>query len=239
MLIISKHKDYYDTAIGYGGIDKTIVYKRKEIEIIDPERYSNDYNKYLKFFRDNLSDVHSFPFRYRIGFFNFDIYFHMIIFCGEVYPFFELYYFDQKRQKAYFQYFYSFDKIKKYIKKRFYKDLKHSKWDKNGVNFFKNLKNFYDSSININKLRLFDYHRSVDSPVILYEMSKKKVVLNPVLSKYNFYKIYDPFQTYQKIEMFLSGVMGTGEKEIIEIDDKSLRDKKGFNDMSFKKEKEK
>jgi hypothetical protein len=241
MLIVSKFKDYYDTAIGYGGIDKNIVYKRITFDIENPKEYSNFYNKYFKFFENNIFKDDYFSYRLGIGmtFFSFNIYFNIILFCGEIYPFIELYYRDTKKQKSYSGYFFSFNAIENIIKKKFHKELKNNKWDKKSKYFLKNLNNFFITSKNINKLKVFDYHRDVDSPIILYKMNEKRVIINPVLSDYNFYKIYDSFQTYQKIEMFLSGVMGTGEKEIIEVDDKSLRDKKGFNSMSFKKEKEK
>jgi hypothetical protein len=49
MLIISKFKDYYDTAIGVGGIDKSLVYQRitTEIEV-------DIFSKYFKEFCPDL-----------------------------------------------------------------------------------------------------------------------------------------------------------------------------------------
>ena len=34
--------------------------------------------------------------------------------------------------------------------------------------------------------------------------------------------------------MYISGVIGTGEKDTIKISDKDMRDAKGFDDWSFK-----
>ena len=42
---------------------------------------------------------------------------------------------------------------------------------------------------------------------------------------------------FQEIDMFLSGIMQSPEKKMVNLTDKDMRDKKGFNDMSFKKEK--
>jgi len=57
MLIISKFHDYYDSSIGYGGVDKSIIYKREQNIIEYPrskgDKYTKLYNNYFKFFEDN------------------------------------------------------------------------------------------------------------------------------------------------------------------------------------------
>lgn len=235
MLILSKFKDYYDTAIGYGGIDKSIVYKRKEIEI-KPKLYTEDYNKYAKFILDTFINETMFEYMYRSNRNKFTTSYYMLLICGEVYPCIQIHIVN--KPASHDRFFYDYDSVVEFIKRRFYKSIYKDKYDKNGKRFFSKIENFFNIN-NFNKLKLIDYHRNVDSPVIVYDMHYKIIIINDQLKKYDFYKVIDAFQMYQKLEMFLSGVMGRNDKEIIEIDDKSLRDKKGFNDMSFKKEKEK
>ena len=47
----------------------------------------------------------------------------------------------------------------------------------------------------------------------------------------------DAYGIYQEIEMYMGGVLGSQEKETIEISDKDKRDSKGFDNYSFKKRK--
>jgi len=39
MLIVKKYHDYYDSAIGYGGVDKTCVYERVSKEELDDNEF--------------------------------------------------------------------------------------------------------------------------------------------------------------------------------------------------------
>lgn len=62
------------------------------------------------------------------------------------------------------------------------------------------------------------------------------VECNPILKHYQFQKNIDANTAYQEISMFFCGVLGNIEKEMVNISDKDMRDAKGFNNMSFKKE---
>lgn len=62
-----------------------------------------------------------------------------------------------------------------------------------------------------------------------------EIVLNPDLSKYMFQRQYEPFQAFQEIDQYLSGVLGNTEADTVNISDEKMRDKKGFDNMSFKK----
>jgi len=44
------------------------------------------------------------------------------------------------------------------------------------------------------------------------------------------------YMAYQEIAMYISGVLGIGEPDTLEISDEDMRDEKGFFDMSFKKD---
>ena len=66
-----------------------------------------------------------------------------------------------------------------------------------------------------------------------------KFFINPNLKNYEFYKIFDTFQAFQEIQMFLGGVLGAGEKNIIEVEDKYKIAGHGFNKWSFRRESKK
>ena len=51
------------------------------------------------------------------------------------------------------------------------------------------------------------------------------LTLNPCLQDINFFKLVDPFTAFQEISMYLGGVLGTGEPEMITISDEDMRDK--------------
>ena len=56
------------------------------------------------------------------------------------------------------------------------------------------------------------------------------------LKSLGFFRIIDTYTAYQEIQMFLSGVFGAPNPHIPVPDDKTMRDIKGFDKMSFKKE---
>lgn len=64
---------------------------------------------------------------------------------------------------------------------------------------------------------------------------KLKITLNPRLDNIEFYKVKNNFEAYQEIEQFLSGILGMNDPEMIQIADKDMIGKKGFDKMSFRK----
>ena len=77
-----------------------------------------------------------------------------------------------------------------------------------------------------------DVFRELNSPIFVLNFGNwgyqrfsipkisKEFIVNPILKEYEFYKVFDSFMAFQEISMFLGGVLGSGEKDIIEIDDK-------------------
>lgn len=231
MLILSKFQDYYDSAIGYGGIDKSIIYKRKEKLIEYPKNiFTKKYNKYFKFF-ENIN------IQLRRRSYYFDYNGILLLICGKFYPCVELS--IRNDYETNYIYFYNFDDINEYIKNNFSKkDYKNFIKDFKQSNYFRNnLKDFFNipKSVNLSEVQIIDYHRQVDSPIIQYgNKYYDNIKLNIELKQYQFYKVLDSFQMFQTLEMFISGVIGSGKKPIIEIDDITKRDKHGFSYKSFK-----
>jgi hypothetical protein len=238
MYIISKQKDYYDGVVGTVGIDKTIVYERVLQEIENKKEYpktivelcdgkrgdffsEQDLNRYhLK--KDQKKYVGSCAF--------------IIGFCGKLYVGWKLYRkvkrprYDYTYDDVVVDYCYDVNEALKYI------DGKRGK-----TNF---LQNALDVIANANVIDVF---REFNSPVFVYDYEwsesrfiggnySQKFVVNPILKEFEFYKVLDTFTTFQEIQMFISGVLGTGEKEIIEVEDKYKIGQHGFDKWSFRRE---
>ena len=211
MLIISKFKDYYDGVVGTYGIDKTIVFNR-ELDVIDD-------NKIYSLFRD-LTRINQF---YTFNFFhikkdsifdNFSIF--IVGFCGKMYIGWKIY-----NNNKVIDFIYD----KEFIKS----NLKLTKKEK--VDF----ENIYNQIINFDSI---DIHREYNTPIFIYDedyfIRKRGFVINPILSDYKFYRVIDPVTAFQEIQMYISGVLGSNEKNIIEIDDKYKIPQHGFDNWSFK-----
>jgi hypothetical protein len=65
---------------------------------------------------------------------------------------------------------------------------------------------------------------------------RHSIVFNGLLRNFDFMKVKDPFQAYQDLSMYVGGVLGSPEKETVKISDECMRDKKGFDKWSFRKQ---
>jgi len=239
MLIISKRKDFYDGVAGTTGIDKTIVYEREMIEVED-----NDFPKVFQKFSSQKNRNPS-PFvilssvnvkrDLRIS----GVYVHaapfIIGFCGKLYVGWKLYS-EGKQQLSGTELVtiitYDNDNIKNIVDQLSW----HGKLDDN-LNYILT----YDA------LPLF---RELNTPVFVYDSdygrslvektyrNHPKFFINPLLKEYQFFKVFDSFQAFQEIQMFISGVLGNKEKEIVQVEDKYKIAQHGFDKWSFRKEPE-
>ena len=89
--------------------------------------------------------------------------------------------------------------------------------------------------------------REINAPIFVFDSGidfrhnyinsqDSQFIINPNLKKYEFYKVVDAFTAFQEIQMFISGVLGIGEREIIEVEDKYKIDQHGYDKWSFRKE---
>jgi len=234
MLIIKKksNKDYYDGVVGTMGVDKTLVYNRQIIEI--------EKENLPRFFKNRKSS------NYRSDYFNrgsilikdstdYDYYSSFIIgFCGKLYTGWKLYKISDSRYNSELNIDYSYDLeyMKTILKSQSLDDLVEN----------------YDYMKNHDVVEIF---RQFNTPVFVYDVDfsrsllnksvyriggQTKFIINPLLKDYQFYKVFDAFQAFQEIQMFLGGVLGRGEKEIIEVADKYKIAQHGFDKWSFRKE---
>lgn len=240
MLIISKRKDFYDGVAGTTGIDKTIVYEREIIEVENDDlpkvfqKYSPWKNRnpspFIKLSGINvkrdlrISGVYEHAAPFIIGF------------CGKLYVGWKLYTKGEKKPYGNDELIttitYDNDNIKNIVDQLSW----HGKLDDN-LNYILT----YDA------LPLF---RELNTPVFVYDSdygrflveknyrNNPKFFINPLLKEYHFFKVFDSFQAFQEIQMFISGVLGNKEKEIVQVEDKYKIAQHGFDKWSFRKEPE-
>lgn len=234
MLIISKHKDYYDGVVGTTGIDKTIVYNRKVIEFDKhniPKPFKNEFGGYIN--KNLFHSLYHFNLNEKYNKIYEDIFYFIVGFCGKLYIGFKLY----KKLSTYqlggdkydVKIIYDFNEIKKYITTKRYRE---------------SIDDIYYNIINYDASDVF---REYNAPIFVYDTNDSDeplhhkgdtLIINPTLKTYEFYKVFDTFQTFQEIQMYISGVLGTSEKEIIEVEDKYKIIQHGFDKWSFRKEPE-
>ena len=234
MYIISKNKDYYDGVVGTVGMDKTIVYERQTQEITENKempkafrvkRYSwSDNNSFLNLCRLDIDREKSSKYDDVDGF--------IVGFCGKLYLGWQLYYkteewneeYGRKEEVTKTDIIYGYDNVKDY--------LKGSYWRSNVEDDLQYFERY-------NPIQIF---RELNTPVFVYDdyrgrpRREAQFIVNPILKEWEFYKVVDAFTAFTELQMFISGVLGTGEKEIIEVEDKYKIGQHGFDKWSFRRE---
>ncbi len=229
MKIISNYKDYYDSSQKYG-IDKSILYIRKE-EIIKLKEKDVKLPQGMKI--EKLDDT----LEKGKG---------IIGFCGKLYP----YYIFGILNKIYLNNIKDLNNFvkKKYNKKeieKFYlKDLEEKrysiyrkKWFNTNYFTYNMVESYFTKYTGIKDTT--DFFNKYKVPIFKIEMVANdyyELTLNPNLKKLNFMKIMNPFITYQEIEMFISGVIGIKNPQLIDISNEDMIKKKGFDKWSFRKQ---
>lgn len=77
----------------------------------------------------------------------------------------------------------------------------------------------------------FDAH-----PIVLFSVNSGKVEYNPLIKKYGFEKIIDPYTAFQELYMFLAA-KAKPEKIVPEMSNLDKAFSKGFDRFSFRKDK--
>jgi len=213
MLIVSKLKDYYDSAIGVGGVDKTCVFQRQEVKIKD----ANPFKKLLpKRLVSNKTETVCTMF--------------VVGFCGKLYVGAHFANTPHPSPKNKFKSFYMYGKeaIEGSLRARGLKERAIYYYIKTAK-----IPKIIDQLDNKSNLDLFFEYKV---PIFTFGT---KLVLNPRLKRFEFYKVFDSYSAFQEIHMFLSGVLGNKEKETINISDMDRLTAHGFDKKtSFRKEKQ-
>ena len=229
MRIISKQKDYYDSCMIHG-MDLNLVYVRdtEETHIENKNIGSNsDKTKFDKFHngvffnRRVLECAHPLK-EARQG---------EIAFCGKIYPYVSC---DT-------DFFYTFDDFKKH-----FDYLGDHKYKKTYPKYLSYVKRYFEkNSVWEDESLFIEYHTPIFT-VEKYEYWSSEVdrivyptifIKNPILKKYQFYKVLDAFSTFQEIQMFLGNQLcDTTEAEMPVGGDIIVAQSKGYDKWSFRKE---
>ena len=238
MKIISKHQDYYDSVRAYGA-DPNVFYKRIESVVSKSKSgvlFSGSVLQEMINQAPMISRHHEAQRDPSIC----DMAF--IFFCGKIYPCFV---FDWKiNNKTYLGHCYDYTQVENLIRRRGTKQFKKYWFKKDTDNYYfpsnkKRIPTIFDfakkEQKNKDVLRL---HHELGTPVfcVTIKNGEWSIVLNPILKKYKFYKVFDTFRTYQEISMFISGIMGGQSPPMVEISDRCRKEMHGFDKWSFRKE---
>lgn len=238
MIINSNFRDYYD-CIAASGVDNTIVYNR--------------YTKFISHnleFKDFINDQNTTQYIFRNRLYYDKVLTPVIIgFCGKTYLIYRAFY-DGHNTK----WLHSFSDFDDFVKEH-YTEQQLKKYNitikKNNYWYFVlNKRKIRESFIEIPKLfeGLFVEHNTPIFAVgyentlhdLKYTIDNRGrnylgVSLNPTLSKFQFQKVIDPYTAFQEISMYISGVLGVGKPDLIEVSDKTKIEKAGFdNKISFR-----
>jgi hypothetical protein len=234
MRIISKFVDFYD-AVQAMGIDKELIYLREESEIKlqsskDETKNSDLIIKINKEFENIFNAVRPLS-RYNniaslrtntIGGVDYNLQLIIIVFCGKVYPAVRVDIFS-KSQKVLF----NFQEIEEYLLKNKLVIKESRRWNSGSTEkILGEIFKFQGKEIN------YSWFFNIKAPVFV--LDGQKFIINPNLKKYNFVKVKDPYTAFQEIAMFLGGVLGFKAPATINISDKDMMFKKGFDNTSFK-----
>ena len=257
MRIISKFKDYYDGVQAYGH-DQDLCYVRKEEEsdeFIDEknmETFSKILNTCPKFLtapykKNHWNSTGSDPSPFIIGF------------CGKFYVGARITVTSNDWTHPTYESVYSIDDVVSHINEIEDRAMRESQL----TYLNSNRRSWMHGRGDITKRDLYERFFASDildsdnfffewqTPVFVitkgkyresgyYTSSKPrkisfKIIRNPCLKDYGFARVMDPYTTFQEIDMYLGGVLGVNEPDTVDISDDKMRDKKGFDDYSFKK----
>lgn len=233
MRIISKHQDYYDSAAAFG-IDKSINLVRTQTSYVQPVKLGNHNVSLYKLPTATARTL---------------LQLKLIFFCGELYPIVKTEFTDPKGRSINSGWLHSLDDLHEWMldNKKFlrgtralslvedpHKEALHIIYSAHHsiMEWFND--NPYSKEMAIetafkNKVPYF----MVEPDSLLYN-AKAEITEYPVLKDYNFPKLFDSYSAHQAIEMYITGVLGIGEADTVEVSDDIKRDSHGFDNKSFK-----
>jgi len=249
MKIISKFRDYYDSALAMG-LDESIHYIRQTKDIDDKELLSS--------LEELFEYVPQIDHRWNSELEHFRLVY--FFFCGKLYVAYKFTFNSLDQQQTVTNILYSISDIEKVLKKfklRWGDEKTGSKWKRWTKSSIYAKRNFTRSNVKdiFEKYRkgiLSDLNIKCNSPVLVAfrEDGKIKLISNPRLADYNFVCLFDPYTAFQEISMFVGGVIGSqkvnigGKKKkrkydhsiVIPKDDKVAIERHGFDyKYSFRK----
>jgi hypothetical protein len=251
MYIISKFKDYYDTAMGSAGTDKKLIYNRET-------KVGNFHieGKPVKWGKKSGAEYLIEGNRWYNFSNSLDTQLYFIGFCGKIYPLIRQEYRIPKKfinsvQELGNEFIYDKEKINDILQKHNY----FNNWNAQFSNLDEMIQKIESANLFIeNKTTSFilshfkvaanfwnNYGPEKEwlkwTPVA---KEKYNIITNPQLKTFEFFRVVDPYQAFQEISMYLGGVLGTEGNGMVEISDKDKILQYGFDlKTSFRKDKQK
>lgn len=222
MLIISDYRDFYDNSIGYG-VDKSVIYMRRQNKV-NLTYDSPLYKKIKSLLGEEMNKT------YHVKHGNGTVRPFFIGFCGKIYKGYNFMPYSRHIDRSNNQF--GFD-ASSFSEEQLNSSLRESfNFMKGGDTLFKDLlkkESFIKENIDF-------FHDKNMVSFYFEDNSQSLFIENPILAEFNFQKVMDSTTAFQEIGMFISGVLGRPEKEIIEITDKDRIISHGFDSKSFRKE---
>lgn len=250
MRIISKFKDYYD-GVQYYGQDQDLVYVRNKEYPDEKINLENHFKTDGHYFSSIIKpDIIQYPEK-NIEQEYYDSF--ILGFCGQLY---RGYIIKQEEKnpsnklqvlKEKFFICYNQDELNIFQKNKEYSKKQKKMWT---TSYNRNKQNINYFEIN-NQEQLQELFFKYNTPCFVVSNGRLRqnqlngckkyetnLTLNPILSKYEFYRIKDSYTCYQDIAVFIGGVLPRTGNEIIQISDKDIIKKHGFDKWSFRKQSE-
>lgn len=228
----TKNTDYYDNAVKNMESDDSYIYNRTHKVLSEKVDFKFSYHHY------RLLNKH------RIG---------IIGFCGKLYPFYILNEKDNITRNIIDKCMYSdvnvsltaldILTIKKHViydVNKMIEIFSNTHKETTSAYLLRKLKNIKERAIDLFKIlstntKLLDLFVTYDTPVFVYFIDGKQnnLIINPILQYYNFASVFDVYQTYQEIEMYISNILVKKDPEI-QVSDEVMGNSKGFDRFSFR-----
>lgn len=226
MRIVDKRRDYYDIGMGLGyDAEDSIVYVRTPKEIEHEGWRSRSRSLWAHIF---------------VGF------------CGKIYPGFVIH--ADHHEKPVKGICYSLDDIDKFVRTHmpeaeqeiyFSTERNRSRryswfYQKHGYYVSYWGRRGFEDSIEKMKTYEFKHYKKLFSehncPIFVVDEDEHKTYINPLLRPWEFYKVVDPYTAWQEVSMYVGGVLLAPVNPVPDIPDDTMRDIKGFDKWSFRKE---
>jgi hypothetical protein len=225
MIINSDFKDYYDIMQKHG-VDKTVVYNRKQHIFASTEKCPP-----LDALEKRFREARGYCDHYG------DLYFNpgLLGFCGKFYLFYQLQNHSTFNGKEVEGIAYDFADIKKFCGKQ-YLDGKYL----DGSRYLSGNIIAWQSDVlplSFGKIALWatpEIFQELKTPIFLIRHNGERQ-LNPILKAWGFQRVLGPAEAYQEIASFVSGVLGQSVRPTVPIGDVDMAAKKGFDKWSFRR----
>lgn len=220
------------------GQDQRVVYIRNMHYLEDTLKYKEYFHDTTQYFFNANDDITGLCWDR-----------HLIGFCGQIFPYIILRYRKNIDKQWKFKHCYNEDAVRTFIEETCSKERIEKYYDEDFYFYFTKdkVERFFDIAWGTNDLlgRFFVDNKVpifvLEAPVHVSRWAldadhwkKWKIIVNPQLSVYEFYKMKDSYTAYQELDMYMSGVLGVGEAATIDISDEVKKQQKGFDNWSFK-----